>query len=64
MEHFLWGVWNGMTAWVVLIAHAFGAWHRFPVYDVGRDNGWYQFGFLIGAGSVFGGPASGSRRRR
>ncbi|HRC61911.1 MAG: hypothetical protein K1X87_02945 [Dehalococcoidia bacterium] len=64
MGDFLWGFWNGLTAWPLLIAHAFHWWERFPVYNVGRDSGWYQFGFLIGAGSLFAGPARGSRRRR
>ena len=51
MENFLWGIWNGITAWPLLIVHIFGAWERFPVYNVPRDAGWYQFGFLLGAGS-------------
>lgn len=49
----LWGVWNGLTAWVVLIAHIFGAWDRFPFYDVTRMGNWYNLGFLIGGGSPF-----------
>ncbi|MBI3486169.1 hypothetical protein HY025_04490 [Candidatus Daviesbacteria bacterium] len=53
MENFLWGLWNGITAWVILVVHIFGAWHNFPVYNIARDNPWYQFGFLIGAGSPF-----------
>lgn len=51
MEDFLWGLWNGVSAWPVLIAHVFGIWERFPVYNIGRDEGWYQFGYLLGAGS-------------
>jgi hypothetical protein len=51
MTSFLWGLWNGITAWPVLIAHVFGAWEHFPVYSLARDGGWYQLGFLIGAGS-------------
>ena len=51
MEVFLWGLWNGLTAWIVLIVHIFGAWDQYPVYNVNLDGGWYQFGFLIGAGS-------------
>jgi hypothetical protein len=66
---FLWGVWNGITAWPLLIIHAFGGWHRFVVYDVIRDGGWYQLGFLIGSGSpilgMFGRrPAMRPRQRR
>jgi hypothetical protein len=50
---FLWGVWNGITAWPLLLIHAFGGWERFPIYDLARDGGWYQLGFLLGAGSPF-----------
>ncbi len=53
MENFFYGLWNGLTAWPILIAHVFGIWQNFPVYDIARDSGWYQFGFLIGAGSPF-----------
>lgn len=63
---FLWGLWNGITAWPLLIIHALGWWHHFPVYDVARNGGWYQFGFLIGAGSpllgLFGRKGGGRRR--
>jgi hypothetical protein len=50
---FLWGLWNGITAWPLLILHAFGALGQYVIYDVARDGGWYQFGFLIGGGSPF-----------
>lgn len=46
----LWGFWNGVSAWIVLIAHAFGAWERFPFYNAARAGTWYDFGFLVGAG--------------
>ena len=45
--------WNGVTAWPLLVLHAFGSWDRFPVYNLSRDGGLYQFGFLIGATSPF-----------
>jgi hypothetical protein len=67
----LWGLWNGLTAWIILIAHVFGAWERFPFYDVARSGNWYDFGFLLGAGSPLLGafgrknqPASEPRERR
>lgn len=63
MEDLLGGLWNGITAWPILIAHVFGAWERFPVYNLLRSGGWYQFGFLIGTGSPFLGAAGGSRKR-
>ncbi len=64
IEDILWGLWNGLTAWPLLIFHVFGIWDRFPVYNVGRDGGWYQLGFLVGAGSPFLGILRGGRRRR
>jgi hypothetical protein len=60
----LWGFWNGITAWVVLICHVFNAWENQPVYDVLRQGEWYDFGFLIGAGSPFLGTLGGSKARR
>jgi len=67
MEDLLWGLWNGLTAWPLLIAHVFDVWDEYPVYNVGRDTGWYQFGFLLGAGSpifgIFGGGKARSIRR-
>lgn len=53
IENILWGLWNGITAWPLLIFHVFSIWDRFPVYNVARDSGWYQFGFLIGSGGPF-----------
>ena len=54
-QDFLWGFWNGLTAWIVLLVHAVGGWEQFPFYNFGRDGVWYDFGFLLGAGSpIFG----------
>ena len=62
MANFWWGLWNGITAWPLLIIHAFGALQHFVVYDVARNTGWYQLGFLLGSGSpLFG--LLGRRRR-
>ena len=63
-EDLLWGIWNGLSAWVILIVHAFGAWERYPFYNEGRSGQWYDFGFLIGAGSPFLGMLSGRNSRR
>jgi hypothetical protein len=54
-EDLLWGVWNGLTAWFVLVAHVFGWWEDKLIFDPIRSaNGnWYDFGFLLGAGSPF-----------
>lgn len=60
----LWGMWNGFTAWIVLIAHVFGWLEGQHVYDALRTGNWYDFGFLLGAGSPFLGMFGGSKSRR
>jgi hypothetical protein len=62
-QNWLWGVWNGVTAWVVLVVHAFGGWDGFPLYNLARHGNWYDFGYLIGAGSPLFGMFHGGRRR-
>ena len=62
-QDWLWGFWNGLTAWIILIVHVFGGWHGYAVYDVARRGNWYDFGFLLGDGSPFLG-AFGSKRGR
>ena len=61
LENFLWGIFNGITAWPLLVLHVFDIWEKYPVYNVGRDSGWYQFGYLLGAGSPVAGILTGSR---
>ena len=53
IENILWGLWNGLTAWPLLLLHAVSIWEQYPVYHLARDGGWYQLGFLLGAGSPF-----------
>jgi hypothetical protein len=62
-QDLLWGIWNGITAWIVLIAHVFGARKGQPVYDSQRQGNWYALGFLLGAGSPFLGMLTGGSRR-
>jgi hypothetical protein len=45
------GFWNGLTAWIVFVVHVFGGWKEFPFYNAARSGNWYDFGFLLGAGS-------------
>ena len=40
----LWGFWNGLTAWIVLVVHIFGGWEQFPFYNEARSGNWYDFG--------------------
>jgi hypothetical protein len=62
-QDLLWGFWNGLTAWIILVAHVFGLWERFPFYDIARAGNWYNFGFLLGAGSPMLGAFGGGRQR-
>ena len=62
-QDLLFGLWNGFTDWVVLLAHVFGAWSEFPFYDTARSGSWYDFGFVLGASSPILGVFGGSRRR-
>lgn len=52
-QDLLWGLWNGITAWIILIVHVFGGWDSHAVYNSARSGNWYDFGFLAGAGSPF-----------
>lgn len=58
----LWGLWNGLTAWIVLIAHVIDRWETQPFYDMARSGNWYDLGFLLGAGSPFLGLLRGRNR--
>jgi len=63
-QNLLWGFWNGLTAWIVLIVHVFGAWHDIPFFNVARNGNWYDFGYLLGAGSPILGALRAGRRKR
>lgn len=60
---FLWGLRSGATSLGLLILHVIGIWDQFPVYNVGRDGGWYQFGFILGVLCAGGGGGAAARRR-
>lgn len=60
------GLWHGVISWITLIVGIFDEGVR--VYEVDNTGGWYDFGFLLGATSIWGGGSSAgyhrSRRRR
>lgn len=49
MEDFLWGILDGIIAWPTLIVNLFG--RNYQVFQDSRGDGWYAFGFLLGASS-------------
>jgi hypothetical protein len=45
------GFWNGLTAWAVLIFHVFNTWEGHEFDNTAKSGNWYNFGFLVCAGS-------------
>lgn len=55
------GVWHGIIAPITFIISLFT--ENVRLYEVHNNGGWYDFGFVLGAGILFGG-GRGARRRR
>ncbi len=56
------GLWQGIIAPITFIISLFT--DDVSLYEVHNNGGWYDFGFVIGAGILFGGGFFGARRRR
>ncbi len=54
------GLWHGMISPITFIISLFNA--NINVYEVHNNGNWYDFGFVLGAGILFGGSSSASRR--
>jgi len=50
---FWYGLWHGSISPVTLVISLFS--DNIGMYEVYNNGGWYDFGFLLGAGGVFGG---------
>src|SRR5690554_2525889 len=59
---FLPGLWHGFIAPFTFVVSLFT--DSVNVYEVHNSGGWYDFGFVLGAGILLGGGGAGSRRRR
>ena len=55
------GLWHGIIAPVTFVISLFT--ENVNFYEVHNNGNWYDFGFVIGAGILFGGGGLGSRRR-
>jgi hypothetical protein len=53
------GVWHGLIAPVTFIISLFT--DNVSLYEVHNNGNWYDFGFVLGAGLLFGGGGAGSR---
>jgi hypothetical protein len=56
------GLWHGFIAPVTFVISLFT--DNVNLYEVHNSGNWYDFGFVLGAGILFGGGAGGARRRR
>ena len=54
------GLWHGIIAPITFIISLFT--DNVSIYAVNNSGGWYDFGFVLGAGILFGGGLFGSRR--
>jgi hypothetical protein len=55
------GVWHGIIAPVTFVISLFT--DNVNLYEVHNNGTWYDFGFVLGAGILFGGGGMGARRR-
>lgn len=56
------GLWQGIIAPITFIISLFT--DNINVYEVHNNGNWYDFGFVLGAGILFGGGRRGRKRRR
>jgi hypothetical protein len=54
------GLWHGIIAPVTFFISLFT--DRVNIYEVVNSGNWYDFGFVLGAGILFGGSRAGGRR--
>ena len=56
------GLWHGIIIPVTFVVSLFT--ENVSVYEVHNTGGWYDFGFVVGAGTFLGGGASRRKRNR
>ena len=58
---FLWGLWHGAIAPISFVISLFT--DDVAMYAINNNGAWYDFGFVIGAGILFGGSNKARKRR-
>lgn len=58
---FFFGIWHGVIAPVSFVLSVF--FDDIAMYAVNNTGGWYDFGFVLGAGILFGGGGKASNSR-
>ncbi len=56
------GLWHGFICVITFIISLFT--DNVRMYEVNNSGGWYDLGFLLGAGVALGGSGRGSRRKK
>lgn len=56
------GLWDGMTAPLCFFGNLLGI-GDWGIYEIHNSGSWYDFGFLIGIGSLTGGVSQASSRK-
>jgi hypothetical protein len=64
---FWYGLWHGVISVITLIIHVFN--ENVAVYEINNSGGWYDFGFILGVITIWGGGShieynSSKERRR
>ena len=55
------GLWHGMIAPISFVGSLFS--DNIAMYAINNNGGWYNFGFVVGAGILFGGGSKASNRK-
>ena len=55
------GLWHGIICPITFVISLFDK--HVSIYEVHNDGNWYNFGFVFGAGILFGGGSSSSSHR-
>ncbi len=59
---FFTGLWQGIIIPVTFVISLFT--ENVSIYEVHNNGGWYDFGFVLGAGTFLGGSGAGARAGR
>jgi hypothetical protein len=55
------GLWHGIIVPVTFVISLFS--DTVNIYEVHNSGNWYDFGFVLGAGTLLGGGGAGSRKK-
>ena len=56
------GLWHGIILPITFVISLFS--ENVDVYEIHNNGGWYNLGFVLGAGVLLGGGGAGSRGRK